>query len=129
MKKYFEKVDENRMVVASKSKETIWNKGKNAIDPLEKWKEARAAGKIKPLGYEAVPGKKESKTGLTFVIPLNPIDRPEMDNGERFDLRLPYAERGYEDADSDVMGNFMKGVAGLFGGGKKGKDNEQKKNK
>ena len=105
MKKYFEKVDESRMTVASKSKETIWNEGKNSINPLENLKEARAAGKIKPLGYEAVSGKKESKTGLTFVIPLNPIDRPEIDNGERFYLRLPYAERGYEDADSDVMGN------------------------
>jgi hypothetical protein len=67
MKKYFEKVDESRMTVASKSKETIWNEGKNSINPLENLKEARAAGKIKPLGYEAVSGKKESKTGLTFV--------------------------------------------------------------
>ena len=31
----------------------------------------------------------------------------EYDNGERFDLRLPYVDQGYEDPDADVMGKFM----------------------
>ena len=31
----------------------------------------------------------------------------EYDNGERFDLRLPYVDQGYEDPDADVMGKLM----------------------
>ena len=65
------------------------------------------AGKIKPLGYEAEPKKEDSKLGLNVVIPLNPIGIPKYDNGERFDLRLPYAERGYEDPEADVIGNKL----------------------
>jgi hypothetical protein len=58
------------------------------------------------LGYESEPPKSSSKLGLNIVIPLNPIGMPKYDNGERFDLRLPYAERGYEDPDADVMGKY-----------------------
>ena len=36
-------------------------------------------------------------------------------NGERFDLRLPYVDQGYEDPDADVMGKLMS----FFGGGGK----------
>jgi len=39
----------------------------------------------------------------------------KFDNGGRFDLRLPYAEQGYVDEESDVMGK----LASFFGGGKK----------
>lgn len=39
----------------------------------------------------------------------------KFDNGGRFDLRLPYADQGYVDEDSDVMGKF----ASFFGGKKK----------
>ena len=31
----------------------------------------------------------------------------EYDNGERFDLRLPYADQGYVDEDADVMGKLF----------------------
>ena len=72
------------------------------------------------MGYEDVP---QSKL-FTFQFPQNPIGMENMDNGERFDLRLPYSERGYEDESADLgnmIGNFMKNV---FGGNKK---NEEKK--
>lgn len=45
----------------------------------------------------------------------------EYDNGERFDLRLPYVDQGYEDPDADFMGKLM----GMFGGGKKKKEEDQ----
>lgn len=54
---------------------------------------------------------------MNIVIPLNPMGMPRYDNGERFDLRLPYAETGYEDPESDVMGKFINGLKGLFGKG------------
>lgn len=101
MKEYFEKREDERKEVSKKAKSTIWTNEKG--DPLSSWKKAKDEGKIKNLGYEEVP---PSLFG-TLVVPGNPIGRPEMDNGERFDLRLPYAERGYEDPDADVMGKFM----------------------
>jgi hypothetical protein len=42
----------------------------------------------------------------------------KFDNGGRFDLRLPYAEQGYVDDDSDVMGK----LSSFFGGKKEKKD-------
>ena len=42
----------------------------------------------------------------------------QYDNGGRFDLRLPYADQGYIDEDSDVMGK----LSGFFGGNKKKKE-------
>lgn len=71
---------------------------------MDDWKEAKAKGYIKDLGYEEVtPDTKKSIFGFSIPIVQSPIDLPGYDNGERFDLRLPYAERGYEDPDSDVM--------------------------
>ena len=47
----------------------------------------------------------------------------KFDNGGRFDLRLPYADQGYVDDDADLMGK----MASFFGGGKKKKEPEAKK--
>lgn len=44
----------------------------------------------------------------------------KYDNGGRFDLRLPYAEQGYVDESSDVMGK----LSSFFGGNKKKKEPE-----
>ena len=59
---------------------------------------------MKDLGYEEItPEKKASVFGFSIPLVQSPIDLPGYDNGQRFDLRLPYAERGYEDEDSDFM--------------------------
>jgi len=42
---------------------------------------------------------------LTCAPP--PTRQLEYDNGERFDLRLPYADQGYVDEDADVMGKLF----------------------
>jgi len=39
----------------------------------------------------------------------------KFDNGGRFDLRLPYADQGYVDDESDIMSK----LGSMFGGGKK----------
>jgi hypothetical protein len=49
----------------------------------------------------------------------------KFDNGGRFDLRLPYADQGYVDEDSDVMGK----LGNFFGGGNKKKAAEDEKKK
>ncbi len=43
--------------------------------------------------------------GARNLIPTQVVG--EYDNGERFDLRLPYVDQGYEDPDADVMGKLM----------------------
>ena len=82
---------------------------------------------MKGIGYEAEPPKSSSKLGLNIIIPINPIGIPKYDAGERFDLRLPYAERGYEDEDADVMAKIGKSLAGLFGIKSKDISKESKK--
>lgn len=92
MKEYFETVEKKREATAKESKKNQWAKSSNEEDPLEKWKQAKEKGEIKDLGYEAEPPKASSLFGLNIIVPLNPIGVPKYDDGERFDLRLPYAE-------------------------------------
>lgn len=96
MKEYFEKVESNRLNLSNKAKETIWAQSKDQVDPLLQWKQAKENGDIKSIGYEPEPVKSDSILGFNVIIPMNPMGIPKYDNGERFDLRLPYAERGYE---------------------------------
>jgi len=110
------KVDERREKVAAKVGSTSYTKIKDEEDPLKQWQSAKKKGLIKELGYKAVGEERGVTSILGFSVPLilSPIDRPEMDNGERFDLRLPYAERGYVDEDDKSFSNMF---SGLFGGG------------
>mmetsp|Transcript_21761 Transcript_21761/g.35992 ORF Transcript_21761/g.35992 Transcript_21761/m.35992 type:complete len:155 (+) Transcript_21761:56-520(+) len=77
-------------------------------DPIEAWKRLKEEGKIKDLGYEADPEG-------SIPMPMASFGIPKYDNGERFDLRLPYADTGYEDKDADVMGKVGKFFGGIFG--------------
>ena len=111
-------LDARRIEVTKQATSSMWAlKVKNdKEDPLEQWQKNKAEGKLKDLGYEATTKNRD----LRFSIPLiaSPIDQPAYDNGLRFDLRLPYAERGYEDESADVMGNMGKAFKSLFGGKK-----------
>jgi hypothetical protein len=124
MKEYFDDVEKKREGVAQKvGKNTSWAKVTNEVDPLDKWKEAKDKGELKKIGYEA-PGP--SRTGFSIPIPVNPIGIERFDEGERFDLRLPYAERGYEDPDADVLGKLGRAFGSIFGR-KKSDDGADKK--
>lgn len=123
MKEYFESREVERKVEETNAKQSLWAKTKNEVDPLTEWKKAKEDGKIKPLGYEE-QSRETSRLGLNIPIPGNPMGIPKYDAGERFDLRLPYAERGYEDPDADVMAKMGRAFSGLFGGGKKTTSND-----
>ena len=112
-------VDKRRQEASKKVGKNFWNQRvrNDNEDPLVQWKEAMENGEIKDFGYPDEPPKESSLFGLNIPIPQSPIDVPKYDNGERFDLRLPYAERGYVDEDADVMGKISK----FFGFGKKKK--------
>lgn len=57
----------------------------------------------------------EQDNGGKFIVPLAPFGMPEYDGGERWDLKAPYAEKGYVDEKAD----WSYGIKKLFGGGKK----------
>lgn len=121
MQSYMRGVEERRQQSWEKAMETNYARDtENSKDPLEKFKANKKAGKVQPLGYEAPP---PSRTGFTLPIPVNPIGIEKYDEGLRFDLRLPYAERGYEDPDADVMAKAGRFFGSLLGGG--GKDKEK----
>lgn len=114
------RIEERRRSVNAEVMKTMWAQTVKdpSVDPLGAWKQAKARGDVKDLGYEPTPPKESSLFGFSIPIIQSPIDVPKYDNGQRFDLRLPYAERGYEDADSDVMGKLGRAFGRLFGKGK-----------
>lgn len=115
MKEYFENVEKKREATSQTMSKNNWARSNNSQDPLEKWKQAKEKGDIKQIGYDAAPPKSSSLLGINIVLPLSPIDIAKYDEGERFDLRLPYAERGYEDPDADVLGKLGQAFGNLFG--------------
>lgn len=147
MKQYFNSVEERRKEIAKTVSKTDWRQEKE--DPLNKWRTSLEKGEVKKIGYEPEPSKSDSLFGVNIIVPINPIGIPKYDQGERFDLRLPYAEvsilnlsaysifisndfhaflqRGYEDPDADVIGKLGQGISNLFGFGKKKSDEKQDK--
>lgn len=120
------KVNKRRDEATAGVMETMWAKKTPAnVDPLVEWKKAKEEGKLRDLGYEETAKNRDLR--FSIPIPLSPIDRPAYDNGLRFDLRLPYAETGYEDESADVLGNMGKAFGNLFGGGKKDKEAKEAK--
>lgn len=118
------RVEARREQATKTVRKQIWNLRvkTDEEDPLVKWKEAMDAGEIKDFGYPDEPPKEASLFGLNIPIPQSPIDVPKYDNGERFDLRLPYAERGYVDKDADVMAKVSNFFGRLLGGSEKDKE-------
>lgn len=127
LEKEKEATEKRRLEASKKIDKTLWAKNSDpSADPILEWREALKKGEIKDIGYVPGPPKSASLFGLSIPLPMSPIDIPEMDNGQRFDLRLPYAERGYEDSEADVMGKIGAWFSGLGGGGKKKEGREKK---
>jgi len=83
-------------------------------DNLEEWKELNK-GKTYKDDYSDEPG-------YSLPIPIASFGLPKFDNGERFDLRLPYVDQGYVAEDSeDVVGRFL----GIFGINKEKAENTE----
>jgi hypothetical protein len=116
MREYYEDVEKRRVNAATESKITQFAKSSDKVDPIEAWRKAKEQGKIAEIGYEPEPSKESSLFGVNIILPVNPIGIPKYDAGERFDLRLPYAERGYEDESADIMGKIGKAFSSIFGG-------------
>jgi hypothetical protein len=107
--KYFEGV-EARRAEASQDQRDKWawqtKQYKKGEDPIDEWKKRRASGQISNLDDQY--GDEKSKGGIP--MPMASFGVPKFDNGGRFDLRLPYAEQGYVDEESDIgtkLSNFF----------------------
>ena len=124
---YFKDV-EKRREEASEKQQKMWawqtKTYKKGEDPIDEWKKRRADGTISDLDDQYGDPKKiggiplpMSSFGVGGEFGLG----GKYDNGGRFDLRLPYADQGYVDEDSDVMGKL-----GAFFGKRKEKFEEPK---
>ena len=51
--------------------------------------------------------KRGEEKSNSIPIPMASFGMPEFDGGERFDLKGPYCDEGYEDPDADVMGKLF----------------------
>jgi hypothetical protein len=127
---YFRKVEERRQEASDDFKQKWAWQTKNYAkgeDPLTEWKKRREDGTIGDLENQYGDPKKIGGIPLpmaSFGVGGEFGLGGKFDNGGRFDLRLPYADQGYIDEDSDVMGK----LAGMFGGNKK-KEEEAKAKK
>ena len=110
------KVESRRQEAANKVGKNFWNKrvSSDSEDPLIAWKAALDNGEIKDFGYPDEPPRESSLFGINIPLPQSPIDVPKYDNGERFDLRLPYAERGYVDEGEDAMKKISRAFGRLL---------------
>jgi len=123
---YFKKVDEKR-VQAQKEQVDRWAFQRDpTADPLIAWKKMREEGKIGDLKTGLGVDGEKREGGIPLPLPSFGVGGEagvggQYDNGERFDLRLPYADQGYVDEDADFMGKLM----GMFGGGKKKEEEDQ----
>lgn len=121
--KYFQKVEQRRQT-ADKERSDNWawqtKTYKKGEDPIDEWKKRRADGTIGDLEDQYGDPKKIGGIPLpmaSFGVGGEFGLGGKFDNGGRFDLRLPYADQGYVDEDSDVMGK----LSGFFGGNNKKK--------
>jgi hypothetical protein len=120
---YFRKVEERRQAATDEQNDKwAWQTKtyKKGEDPLTEWKKRRASGQISDLENQYGDPKKIGGIPLpsaSFGVGGEFGVGGKFDNGGRFDLRLPYADQGYVDEDSDVMGK----IGNFFSGGKKAK--------
>lgn len=125
---YFKKIEERRDE-ATKKQNDMWSwqtkTYKKGEDPLDEWKKRRADGTISDLEDQYGDPKKMGGIPLpmaSFGVGGEFGVGGKFDNGGRFDLRLPYADQGYVDDDSDFMGK----LGNMFGGNKKKKEAPKK---
>merc|ERR1719416_123550 len=124
---YFRQIEERRRKATDDYKEKWgWQTKsyKKGEDPLNEWKKRRESGDISDLDDQYGDPKKVGGIPLpmaSFGVGGEFGVGGKFDNGGRFDLRLPYAEQGYVDEDSDP-----NPFANFFGGGKKKKEAEEK---
>lgn len=110
---YFSKVFEKRQQ-ATKDQYEKWRfQRDDSADPLIAWKKMREKGEIGDLKTGLGTDGEKREGGIPLPLPSFGVGGEagvggQYDNGERFDLRLPYVDQGYVDPEADVMGKLVK---------------------
>merc|ERR1712137_637970 len=100
------------------AKKKAYREGKNVKRPGQDKAGIQAIREQYGLSEDGKEDKLKGRIG--FVLPMNSIGMPKYDQGARFDLDAPYADKGYVDEADN--GGFSLGR--IFGMGKK-KDGEK----
>lgn len=115
---YMDKVFERRKQATQEQYEKWRFQRDPTKDPMEAWKELRAKGEIGDLKTGLGVDGEKREGGIPLPLPSFGVGGEagvggQYDNGERFDLRLPYVDQGRViDPDRDVVAKFMKSVFG-----------------
>ena len=95
-----------------------WQRDETA-DPLKEWKRRKDAGDVSPLGYEDEPQGGIPMPMASFGVGGEFGVGGKLDNGERFDLRLPYVDQGWvEGAEEQGEASAVPFWENLASGGK-----------
>ena len=114
MSSYFAKTEERRRAADKEQTDKwAWQKqgGAKGSNLLGEWKKRRESGQISDLDDQYAEADKKGGIQLpmaSFGVGGEFGVGGKFDNGGRFDLRLPYAEAGYVDEDSDWLGRTKK---------------------
>ncbi|KAJ1447353.1 hypothetical protein M885DRAFT_624448 [Pelagophyceae sp. CCMP2097] len=114
---YFNDVNQRR-AAATKEQVTKWAfQTDMTVDPMIEWKRLRESGEIGDLKTGLGTDGEMREGGIPLPLPSFGVGGEfgvggQYDGGERFDLRLPYVDRGYEDPEADVMGKMMRFFSG-----------------
>lgn len=106
---------------AEKRRQRVKDEIKAKEDEKQKLREALARGERPKQKAKKLYSDEDNELGI--VIPLAPFGIPKYDDGERFDLRLPYVEQGWVDEDADPF----KWVKNIFGKKDKKDSKDRKK--
>jgi len=89
-KAYMDKVNKKRQDLAERARaKRIWSK--DGKDNLRQWREIQK-DKRYDQGFSDYA---DEPKGFSIPLPVAPWGIPKYDNGERFDLRLPYVDQGW----------------------------------
>lgn len=115
---YASELAARRQAANKKAQDSIaWQRTEN-VDPIIEFKKRKAAGNLNKMGYEDEP-----KGGLPLPMASFGVGGEfglggKYDNGERFDLRLPYAERGWTEENDTEQVESVDFFANLLSGGR-----------
>ena len=121
---YFKKVDEKR-VQAQKEQVDRWAFQRDpTADPLIAWKKMRKEGKIGDLKTGLGVDGEKREGGIPLPLPSFGVGGEagvggQYDNGERFDLRLPFVDQGWVDERDSITSGGASWFSKLGSGGAK----------
>ena len=96
-RKAFQEMEARRRQSSRQANDKIAWQRSTKQDPLVEFRKRKADNKIEKIGYEDVPKGGIQMPMASFGVGGEFGQGGKMDNGARFDLRLPYVDQGWVD--------------------------------